>query len=129
MKSLELNWCRNEDKSLVIPEIEWNGCIEYGGNYTSPNEEYPFGLITINSSLDDIDIPATIAHEWRHHWQLFHGWTYDGYVWESGFEKNYEENIFDYFTTSECEMDALRFEYKHGKIPDMWEEMFYPYFL
>lgn len=133
LKSLELNWIRKQDKSLVIPEVIFFPLKSYGGQYMRPqyNEVYDdeghphdmkFGAIIISSLFPD-NVAGTIAHEWRHHWQTFNGWKYDGIGWHS--KSNYYKEIYNYFTKSKSEMDALKFEHRHVGCFEPWEKMFY----
>lgn len=128
-KSLELNWVRGEDKSLLIPEVVFEPREDCGGYYLSPwkGEELiggrfydrRFGIIVVSSLWPD-GIETTLAHEWRHHWQECNGWRYDGIGWNS--PNDYEDSIRDYFTRSRSEADALRFELRKAKsdITDYW---------
>ena len=135
MKSLELNWIRNFDKSLVIPEVIFHRMDNAGAMYMPPrnNEVYDedgkphdmkFGVIVINPDYPCYFEPH-LAHEWRHHWQHFHGWKYDGIGKQILNELKYENAVYKYFTESYCEMDALRFQKKHSYISELWEELLY----
>jgi hypothetical protein len=137
MKSLELNWLRGHDKSLVIPEVVITERDDVGGRYLSPQKGemfiggkyYPldFGLIEISDMWNDFEHQSALAHEWRHHWQLFnHGnWIYRA-SWAQLISTNdYDTSIVRYFTLNEHEMDALRFEYKTVGVPELWEELLY----
>jgi hypothetical protein len=137
MKSLELNWIKNFDKSLIIPEIVFISNISYSGIYYSPrynqiydddNRAYDmiYGTIVINSDYSN-NFADIIAHEWRHHWQLFHGWKFDTFNSTKHVYEDYDNFIFDYFTKSKCEMDALRFELKYSDIYESWKSILYPY--
>jgi hypothetical protein len=125
LKSLELNWIRNCDKSLVIPEITFEPIEEYGGEYLPPDNcevlvndrwiDSRYGIIVI-SSLYPENIEINIAHEWRHHWQVHHGWRDRGKDWSRIVQEipDYDKRIVHYFTTFPTEMDALCFERKHS---------------
>jgi hypothetical protein len=129
MKSLELNWVRNEDKSLVLPEVHFSDIDNVGGYYIPASDgevliddryyDKRNGVIVISSQYPD-DIPSVLAHEWRHHWQHFQGWKYDGIGWDS--PVNYDAAIYDYFTQSYSEFDAFRFQCKKAKseTDDIW---------
>lgn len=69
---------------------------------------------------------ATLAHEWRHCWQLYNwglealdcpSWSYDEKI-------SYKKQIIDFFLASYCEYDALLFERKHSKAIDYTEEWY-----
>lgn len=137
MKSLELNWIRNVDKSLVIPEVVFSSLSWAGGIYHHPKR----GEILIDDkfySLDYgvIEVPEkfggygpTLAHEWRHHWQHYNGWKFDqSYLWPEEFNPDeYDSLIVKYFTSNHHEMDALRFEYEYTTIHEKWEKLLYNY--
>jgi hypothetical protein len=124
IKSLELNWIRNEDKSLVLPTVVFAPLSSYSGYYVSPRAgereieggfyDLHFGLIVV-STLNPENVAATLAHEWRHHWQACNGWVYDGIGWHSQSPANYDRAIKEYFTRSRCEFDALRFEWRKAR--------------
>ena len=121
MKSLELNWVRNEDKSLVIPEVIFASVENIGGYYLEPEHrehfignrfvDGRFGVIVV--SVFDQPFEATLSHEWRHHWQVCHGWEYDGINWNS--PADYDAGIREYFRRSRSELDALRFQVRHSR--------------
>jgi hypothetical protein len=136
MKSLELNWIRNVDKSLVIPEVVFSYDNKISGRYYDPSKDeieidgsyydLDFGLIEI--SVYSSDIESTLAHEWRHHWQVCNGWNTDYiFKWPLNCCYEYDKCIFKYFTENKHELDALKFEYKHSRIYDYWEELLYEY--
>jgi len=138
MKSLELNWIRKKcDKTLVMPEVMFLE-IDYAGMYIHPEEcEYydtdghPFyagnGLIIVDTRYPE-DVESTIAHEWRHHWQLFNGFKLEASDWDVEIDDNdYNDHLIKYFTSSKFEMDALRFQYKYSFIDPSWEELLYQY--
>ena len=59
---------------------------------------------------------SIIAHEWRHHYQYFHGPYERGPSWYYLKDKyTYKEAVVKYFTLSHIEMDALIFSRKHIK--------------
>lgn len=135
MKSLELNWIRNEDKSLVIPEVIFQELESSAGQYMDPQpyeiydmdghpHDMNFGVIIINLNYTE-EFESTLAHEWRHHWQLFHGFEYDGI--DKYKNNDYDKYIINYFTKSKAEMDALRFEVKNSKTHPYFEELLYDY--
>jgi hypothetical protein len=125
MKSLELNWVRNVDKSLVIPEVIFHFMDDCLGQYLFPEnaEVYDmdgrphfmgFGVIVLNAEYPEF-FETTIAHEWRHHWQAFHGMEYDGIEIEVNPDlPSYKKSLIQYYTQSVSEMDALQFEWKYA---------------
>lgn len=67
------------------------------------------GLIVVNVDADYVE--ATLAHEWRHHWQNYEfGTKYDHSPWKS--TGNHKVDIQKYFRSSAREMDALLYEVK-----------------
>lgn len=131
-KSLELNWLSRYDKDLPLPEIVYSpDNVDFhgrrcGGCYYSPERnEYLFGdvyvpfdngVILVGAREPELMI-GTLAHEWRHHWQLHRGLAKDG----SGYNQEdfasldtYNAAIRKYFRTQPHEMDALRFQFKHA---------------
>jgi hypothetical protein len=129
MGSLDLNWIRKEDKSLVIPPVVYEANDRYGGYYVHPVKgeieiagkfyDSKIGIIVISSIWPE-NIPSTLAHEWRHHWQFYQGWKMDSIGWS--YPEDYEAAIRKYFLSSRCEFDALRFEYRKAKseLNDSW---------
>jgi hypothetical protein len=125
VRSIEINWLRRFDRSLVVPEIVFhlgvahNGVGECSGFYAHPGKyellidgryvDAHFGIIVVG--LDKrIDIPGVLAHEWRHHWQLHNGFEWDHLKWDAS--RGWEAGIRKYFRSSRSEMDALTFERK-----------------
>lgn len=132
LNSLELNWLRNEDKTLPLPQVVFAPLTTIQGEYFFPSRSELYlggrfydrrhGVIVVSTIHPDY-IPSIIAHEWRHHWQEFHGWHYDGIGWQHTNElSRYERNIRAYFTRSRCEADALRFELRRApcEVNDYW---------
>lgn len=131
LPSLELNWLRNLDKTLLLPQVVFipdtyptiNGeSHRLTGSYYSPfdwevqvNDSFydgRRGLILVATDDPEL-IPSALAHEWRHHWQQHHGllptdqehWT------EADCEpENYDAAIRRYFRSQPHELDALRYE-------------------
>lgn len=74
---------------------------------------------------DNYDYEATgLAHEWRHHWQHWHGYESDSLGWPPpGAFDSYNQQIREFYTQSYTEMDALLFSWRvTGKIEDYVEE-------
>jgi len=70
------------------------------------------GTIIVGEWGDRMPTESIIAHEWRHHWQWWNGWDYDGIGWDVN--GDYDANIKDYFLRSKSEIDALRYEEKRA---------------
>lgn len=109
---------------------------ECHGSYSSPgiNPKYPNGLIEISDKITDDKIAAaTLAHEYRHHWQLWQlgrdGLQDSGTWFFSNLNKyeDYNDLLKAYFTTFPCEADALKYEIK--VMPDtVWTEIYHSIF-
>lgn len=108
--------------------------MEVGGLYAQPEKDeifidghfYPMdkGIIVISTEQGE-DIDATLAHEYRHHWQFVNGWRYDGIGrWANVPGQNYEEKIINYFMQSRSEMDAHLFSMKYARedYTMIWQE-------
>lgn len=136
MKSLELNWIRKQvDKTIPIPEVMFYPLAGASGKYYSPRNTEMFdldgkpyhmryGIIVINPRYSNI--ATTIAHEWRHHWQHFHGIKFQISPLGVFSKMKFNEGLVSYFKSSRTERDALRFQYKHAGIHDGWEEILQP---
>jgi hypothetical protein len=76
-----------------------------------PSGEYSFrnGLIFVDVDQAD-SIAATVAHEWRHHWQVFNQPTSPGRPINP--ELDYRSSITEFFLSNAHEADALRYELK-----------------
>ena len=94
-RSLEVNWLRRFDRSLVVPEVVYTPTptsdgSEVGGYYVHPGKyewmidgkyyDGAFGILVVGTMYGD-DAVSTLAHEWRHHWQLHNGMTFDHMPW------------------------------------------------
>jgi hypothetical protein len=140
MKSLELNWIRKKvDKTIPIPEVMF---FPFGdgraGSYYHPNPKneifdidgkphsMKYGVIVLNPKYINDYAEEHIAHEWRHHWQCFNGMEFEDGSYLPSKSSTYEQSLWDYFTGSKLEMDALRFQYKYAGVNDIWEETLYP---
>ncbi len=126
--SLELGWLARRDKLLPVPEVLFShdGTCFSGGRcsgcyYRPERKEYLFGDVYVPfdrgailvSTKDPEEIASTLAHEWRHHWQLHHGLL----PGKLSFNMNrfddwntYDAAIRDYFHSQAHEMDALMFQ-------------------
>jgi len=138
MKSLELNWIRKKvDKSIPMPEVVYHSLDKAGGKYYPPDKNHElydpdgkpyhmrYGVIVINPEYEPFQ--STIAHEWRHHWQHYHGIEFK--ISPRVDDENYNETLLNYFTGSKTEWDAVRFQYEHvgflGEYKE-WEKLLYP---
>jgi predicted SprT family Zn-dependent metalloprotease len=75
------------------------------------------GIIVVDPSKEPT-VGSVIAHEWRHHYQHFHGPHTQGYDWNDLIANySYHDSIIKYFISSPVEMDAYSFEVKHCKSP------------
>jgi hypothetical protein len=125
VRSLETNWLSHFDKSLVRPEVIYMHSPEVrgepvGGYYVQPADcEYfidgqfydaRFGIIVAATKEGDEFCRSTVAHEWRHHWQLHNGIPFDHHEWK--LVGSYDDCIRRYFRESQSELDALLFEHK-----------------
>jgi len=124
LHSLETNWLSKKDRHLPAPDIFYVNNLDIGGLYIPPRDIVMFeheieihpsnGTIIIGEYNEDFPLEAIMAHEWRHHWQYWNGWEYDGIGWN--FTEDYDvyiEQITKYFLHSFSETDALKYELKH----------------
>jgi len=138
-KSLETNWIRKKsDKALPIPEVMYFPFSEADGCYYHPREKLEiydidgksysmkYGVIAVNPK-NYKNIEETIAHEWRHHMQYFNGIDFGklSYPLEIFNKLPYRKAIWEYFSESEIELDAIRFQYKYSTIFEVWESVLY----
>jgi len=121
-KWIELNWLRKGNKEIPLPEIVFDIIVDFGAcHWPRQNDEVMVGnrfydltdrgLIVINQKYSDDGgwVLNSIAHEWRHACQKFHG-----HILHSIFprEGDYKENTIWYFKSHWWEMDALLFSLK-----------------
>jgi hypothetical protein len=108
-------------KGLSTPIITYISNSDYGGSY-NPIDNYYDDIIDVRKrpviqiDADSIpDISSGIAHEFRHHWQLYtYGWGNKEY-W-TAYDENisYDEYILNYYLGDRYELDALIFECKYA---------------
>jgi hypothetical protein len=117
--SIELNWLSRRDKQIPLPALvfgslngpqgvcyaPWWGEVEVDGVLHGTDK----GLIVIDPD-EATSVAATLAHEWRHHWQTMNGWKIAGSNHDFSDPDTYWGNIRDFFRSQPWEMDALRFE-------------------
>lgn len=93
--------------------------IDMGGVYFSPWDKPQFdyglevppsnGTIVVSTRFigDDFTEAAVLAHEFRHHWQVWNGWDLSGGYNIGG--GDWDDEMRRYFSVPH-EFDALRFE-------------------
>ena len=122
--SLEFNWLPNSiRKGLQTPRLVLLDATWCGGAYWRRTDyrcvPKSFGLdldlkegavIGLCASRD----PGTLAHEYRHHWQIESGYKFGESVWQQASPEAYKTSIIRYFRSYWWEMDALRFQLKHA---------------
>jgi hypothetical protein len=134
MRSIELSWIARFDKSLPLPAIVFGSDDNFSGLYYPPHKSDELigdgyhdrsnGIIFISTNFW-WETAQNIAHEWRHHWQVFHGWNITpSFYWNS--PSNYDAAIVAYFTKSTSEADALRFQTRHAGCCDYWKSLLSP---
>ena len=121
--SIGLNWLRRINRhlpspTLIITDDTGKGT---GGFYVAPYQKdhdhhgvhVPASrngtIVCMNFSHTYWDHAATIAHEWRHHYQYWRGQKPIISQLKRQ-DETYEEHIARYFSTSATELDALQFE-------------------
>lgn len=130
--SLEFNWLPNSiTKGLPTPPMVVTDTEAYGGAFYHPNDGEHFGISLRNGLIEiseSLYCPSTIAHEYRHYWQLHNGLLGVGSL-ETLLQlfqgvDTYKESIVTYFLTQPDEMDALCFERKmvRTEYTDEWWE-------
>ena len=117
--SLDINWLPNSIlKGLILPQVYYVSDSGYGGAYYKVQEHdndwgnltrRPIILIDIQSETNTF--ASTIAHEFRHHWQIYNYGKPPNHPWNPK-GKKYKKAIIDYFKGAWHEMDALCYEIK-----------------
>lgn len=119
-----MNYLSRYDKSLLLPKIVYSPMDQVGGQYYRPGRyeiekdgryhDARRGIIIISTRYPEL-IPGSIAHEWRHHWQIFNIGPHPNWPWqfENG-KDDYQESIRKYFRMWH-EFDAFRFEYHFAR--------------
>lgn len=144
LTSIELGWLSKGD-GISLPKIEidyeMNSC---NGIYIPPDLYKPksinersiiqtadgreidteYGLILISGKkvLDEREYEIDIAHEYRHHWQLYN-WGMDDQDEPDLFFRDWYKNAIRYFNFNLSEFDALDYSIKKCKknIPEYYE--------
>jgi hypothetical protein len=132
--SLEFDWLPNSvRKGISTPRLVLLGGDWCGGAYWRQTDSRcvpsQFGLDMDLSEGAVIGLCAsrnagTLAHEYRHHWQIESGYKIGASVWHQANADSYQRSIIRYFRSYWWEMDALKFQLKHA--PDdvslLWKE-------
>jgi hypothetical protein len=131
--SLEFNWLPNSiRKGLSIPKLvlldgDWCGacywrqtdirCVPL--SYGLDVDLHEGAVIALCGRHD----AGSLAHEYRHHWQIESGYRFGASVWQES-AKSYKQSIIEYFRSYWWEMDALKFELKHAPhdLSLLWKE-------
>lgn len=139
MKSLFTNWIRNaSDKTMPIPEVMYFRFQNAGAKYYHPQKGKEIfdmfgkphslerGVIALNPKSTNLE-EELIAHEWRHHMQYFRGADFKGMAKNLNVFKlhSYEQALRKYFISEPLELDAVRFQYKHVSVHEIWEKVLY----
>ena len=130
---IELNWLARSDKDILLPEVVFDNDMEAGGFCMYPRKEeillgekyYPRdrGIIVVHS-----DYPgqaSTLAHEWRHLWQVYnYGEPGECSWWDTESHLSYKQQIINFFKSDTREMDALLFERQKAfcEVVEEWYE-------
>lgn len=130
--SLELNWLPNSiRKGITTPRIYLLEEEKWGGFYSRRTDDRCIpsdvdidlkeGAAIVLCGLKTI---GSLAHEYRHHWQVESGYRFGASIWAEQTEETYQESIVRYFRTFPWEMDALKFQIAYA--PDdcslQWRE-------
>lgn len=136
--SLETRWLQRSEKWMTQPmvAIADNYSRIGGACYYDQGDRTVFidgreislrdaGLIVLRSDYrlsEVIETAATIAHEWRHCWQQQSGFVSDSKSSILSQNLPYETKIKRYFSESNSEFDALRFEWEktHSPLSEYW---------
>ena len=118
MRSIELGWLSRRDKGLPLPLIiftpKLNGCSGYYSRPQNTESLVDGKFINLTNGLivceEDDGVDGTIAHEWRHHWQLFHFGKNDNPI-QFDESIDYDLAIKKYFK-DRMELDALLFSHR-----------------
>lgn len=117
MRSIDLGFLQRIDKALILPRLAFDPSCESAGAYYSPQRGEVFlgawhpldsGVIVCSEKFGDANVAATLAHEWRHHWQFCRGIRFDNQPWIGA--DDYDSELRNFFAESATERDALRFE-------------------
>jgi len=124
--SLELNWLPlSMRKGLDTPRVVALENEHRWGGFYMRRERSRCVVESLDMDLKEGPVialcgscgPGTIAHEFRHHWQIQSGYKFRASVWQikpNATLAEYRRCIVKYFRSFWWEMDALRFEIKHA---------------
>jgi hypothetical protein len=128
--SFETRWLQRLAKDLPQAEVTYVSGLAVSGFMDYPSRSplragnaeisRATGAIVINADAPSHEQTATLAHEWRHHWQVHRGWTLDGgalYARLMDLDLSDHERWGRYFTHSRSERDALSFELRVAPAP------------
>ncbi len=125
LPALEMRWLARHDKQMPTPTVIYvEGLVGAMGYYCPPwpwtqtvsGIEVPpsCGTILVDVRAGDEQAAATLAHEFRHHWQQWNGWRYDGVPWTPVASlPAWIAATQAFYRGSRCELDALRFQARH----------------
>ena len=131
--SLETKWLHRHAPWMPQPQVVFSTLENVSGLYYRPEHG-----VTLSNGVDRSNgiivvdpqrrsrLESVIAHEWRHHYQHFHGPYEKGPSWDYlSSIYTYEEAVIKYFTLSCVEMDSFTFSMKHTKdvLDDFWLEL------
>lgn len=111
---------RSDLKGVTLPPVyEGDFGDSIGGVHQIGSEEFPNGVIAINSRNDD-GYYTTLVHELRHAMQYDAG-CINASIWLEP-DADYREMIVSYFTTQWFEYDALAYQKKVGALVEHEKE-------
>ena len=102
-------------RMVLLDESRWGGFYVHSTPERYVHRDFDMdlkegGVIALCGSTT----AGTIAHEYRHHWQIQSGYKLSGSIWMQSPGEKYESSIVRFFRTYWWEMDALKFELKHA---------------
>lgn len=120
--SADLYWLSRRDKDLPLPTLLFAASPGGGGGCCYQPWPYPVtiggreydcrnGLIVVDWE-QSCSIEATLAHEWRHHWQHYKDPVKVVTRWSLIPSHDYKSAIVGFFRANRWERDALRNELK-----------------
>jgi len=133
MSFIELNWLAKADKYIPLPIVVFTPLDYCGGFFAYPQKKegligekyYPLdrGLIAVDDRSSNFS--STLAHEWRHLWQLYNLGKKD-YCHRPDASPGlpYKQRIIKYFLSDARELDALLFQRKkvYAEYAERWYE-------
>ena len=124
--ALETRWLARHDRQLPVPQMMYVENLSVGGYYAQPWPWPQFvegievppsrGTILIGIEREILTLEAVMAHEFRHHWQRWNGWRYDGAPWHPPVDPAQKTAAMRrFFLASRSELDALAHEVRHAR--------------